>query len=94
MTRQSPLDPGASPDLLPIRQGATDSDRLDRIVMLLEALCKHHGARLPARAKAPAEMRQWREVGRSLGQIHRPAEDSGEYPSSTTTPERFWRKEE
>jgi hypothetical protein len=68
----------------------TDSDRLDKIIELLAAVAKQLGARVPRGSSPPTdeELSAWREANRRL-----PRGGESDFPTSTTTRERFWSRE-
>jgi hypothetical protein len=76
----------------------TDSERLDRIVVVLESIARKVGARVPPTSpRTPPTEEQLRGLVSSVrrrGRAHEPESDEKTYPTSTTTPERFWSRED
>jgi hypothetical protein len=70
----------------------TDSDRLDRIVVLLEALCRAQGVR--PRTGAPTWSPKAIDILSTARVLNRePDDDGGEFPTSTVESIPAWRKQ-
>lgn len=70
--------------------------RLDRIIVLLEALCKERGIRVtPAKPWPIEDQKKMGDEMLALARLKNhgvDVEEQGDFPTSTTTPEKFWGK--